>query len=76
MNKLVRGVVTGSIIGAAVGLTMLWRNRKMGMMNTQDMSRQARGTMNMVKNNAMRWTSAVKNGTEALSRRLARRNNI
>ena len=79
MNKLVRGLVTGSLVGAAVGVAMLAMKKKRGMttnMNLRQANRvnqQARGTISVVKDNAMRWSAAVKNGTEAFSRRLARR---
>ncbi len=72
MNKVFRSLVTGSLVGAAVGLVMLV-NRRRGMINTGQVNHRARGTAKMVRDNAMRWTSAMKNGTEAFSRRLARR---
>ena len=77
MNKLVRGVITGSLIGAGVGAAMLMmRNRNRMMLKKrgpQELNERTLGTMRMVKDNAMRWTSAVKSGTEAFSRRLAQR---
>lgn len=77
MHKLIRGVITGSIIGAGVGVTMLVmrnRNQKMTMARgPRELNEGARGTIRMVKDNAMRWTSAVKSGTEAFSQRLAHR---
>lgn len=77
MKRLIRGLVIGSVIGVAVGTVMLMR-RKTGFLKNTDirpdkMNTRARGTVRMVKDNAMRWTSAVKNGTEAFSRRLAHR---
>ncbi|MGE5582798.1 MAG: YtxH domain-containing protein [Bacillota bacterium] len=77
MNRLVRGIVAGSVIGAAVGVVMLMR-RKPGMMKDMRMQPErindrARGTVKMVRDNARRWTSAVKDGTEAFSRKLAHR---
>ncbi len=69
MNKLVRGIVTGTVIGAGVGLAMLiLRSRQHRALN---FSPQARGTLQAVKNNALRWGSAVKSGTQAFSRKLA-----
>lgn len=78
MNKLIRGAITGSLIGAGVGVAMLvMRNRNQKMMmktrGPQDLNERARGTIRMVRDNAMRWTSAVKSGTEAFSRKLAHR---
>lgn len=77
MHKLVRGVITGSLIGAGVGVAMLaMRSRNQMMMKArgpQELNERTRGTMRMVKDNAMRWTSAVKSGTEAFSRKLAHR---
>lgn len=77
MNKLVRGVVTGGLIGAGVGVVMLMmrsRNQMMMKRGPQDLNERTLGTMRMVKDNAMRWTSAVKSGTEAFSRKLTQRN--
>lgn len=74
MNKLVRGVITGSLIGAGVGVAMLMMQRRKGsMVQPEEISGRTRGTLKAVKDNAMRWTSAVKSGTESFSRRLARR---
>ncbi|HEX7715451.1 MAG TPA: hypothetical protein VF531_15645 [Bacillota bacterium] len=79
MNRLIRGAITGSLIGAGIGVTMLWMRRrnqsfmKSAMVQPHEMRGRTRGTLHMVKNNAMRWTSAVKSGTEAFSRRLAHR---
>jgi gas vesicle protein len=77
MNRLVKGIVTGSMIGAAVGVVMLMRKkqgviRNMNMQSDQ-LSGRTRGTVRMVRDNAKRWTSAVKSGTEAFSRKLAHR---
>jgi hypothetical protein len=80
MNKMVRGVITGTVIGAFVGMAMLTRRKKsindignsmktgMGKVN-----RQARGTIRLVHDNAKRLTTAVKTGTETFTRKLARR---
>ncbi len=77
MNKLVRGIITGSVIGATVGVVMLMRKKSgvMKNMNLQadQLSGRTHGTVKMVRDNAKRWTSAVKNGTEAFSRKLAHR---
>lgn len=73
MNRLVRGLITGSLIGAGVGIAMLVMNRRNGNLQSQQIRRQTRSTVGIVKDNAIRLTSAVKNGTEAISRRLARR---
>ncbi len=71
MNKVIRSLVAGSLVGAAVGLVML-AGRRRGMMNARQVN-SAHGAMKMVRDNTMRWTSALKNGTEAFSRRMARR---
>lgn len=71
MNRVFRSLVAGSIVGATVGLVMLV-NRRRGAMNTGQVN-SVRGSVKMVRNNTMRWTSALKNGTEAFSRRLAKR---
>jgi uncharacterized MAPEG superfamily protein len=78
MHKLIRGVITGTLIGAGVGVAMLvMRNRNQKMMamarGPRELNERSRGTIRMVKDNAMRWTSAVKSGTEAFSRKLAQR---
>jgi hypothetical protein len=73
MNKLVRGVITGSLIGAGVGVAMLMMRRNNSMMKPEEISGRTRRTLKAVKDNALRWTSAVKSGTENFSRRLARR---
>ncbi len=77
MNKLVRGIITGSVIGATVGIVMLMRKKTGGMknMNAQvdQLSGRTRETAKMMQDNARRWTSAVKNGTQAFSRKLAHR---
>lgn len=72
MNRVFRSLVAGSLVGAAVGLVML-AGRRRGMVDTGQIDQRARGTARMVRDNAMKWTSAMKNGTEAFSRRLARR---
>ncbi len=77
MNKLVRGIITGSVIGATVGIVMLMRKKTgvMKNMNAQvdQLSGRTRETAKMMQDNARRWTSAVKNGTQAFSRKLAHR---
>ncbi|HOJ78077.1 MAG TPA: hypothetical protein PLZ08_08960 [Bacillota bacterium] len=81
MNKLIRGALTGSLIGAAVGVVMLLRNKtRMRMMsnvrvNPKSFGRKTLGTMDLVKDNAMNWTSNVKNSTRAFARRMSRRVN-
>jgi hypothetical protein len=77
MNRIVRGIITGSVIGATVGVVMLMRRRSgvMKNMNMQadQLSGRTHGTVKMVRDNARRWTTAVKSGTEAFSRKLAHR---
>jgi hypothetical protein len=72
MKRLLRGLITGSVIGAGVGVAMLVMSRRNNANNLQSQEK-ARTPIGVVKNNAIRWTSAVKSGTEAISRRLARR---
>ncbi len=71
MNRILRGLVAGSLVGAAVGLAML-AGRRRGMISAAS-SNNARGSMRMVRDNTIRLTSALKDGTEAFSRRMARR---
>jgi hypothetical protein len=71
MNRLIRVIVAGGVVGAAVGVAMLMR--KPGMMAKMQPQSRTSGTLRMVRNKAIRITSAVKDGTEAFSRGLARR---
>jgi hypothetical protein len=79
MHRVVRGIVAGSLIGAAVGLAMLARQRQgmasgMAMkMKPQRMMKPARGTVRMVKDQTKHWTSVLKEGTGAITQRLAHR---
>ena len=77
MNRFVRGIVAGSLIGATVGVVMLMRRNQSMTRNMKNQSNKisgrARGTVRMVRDSAKRWTSAVKDGTEAFSRKLANR---
>lgn len=81
MNRLIRGVLTGSLIGAAVGVTMLWRKRRdmkflsksRSQMNLRQMNRGTRGTIRMMKDNAVQLSSAVQDGTRAFTRKLSKR---
>ena len=78
MKRVVRGIIAGSLIGAAVGLVMLARKKPgivTGMkVQPKQMTDQTRGTIKMVKDQTKRWTSALKDGTEAITQRLASRN--
>lgn len=84
MNRLVRSLITGSIVGAAVGVSMVVLQKRANHNSSKPMmkgrvpkmtraSEQSRGAVRMVRDNTMRWTSAIKNNTEALSKRLSRR---
>jgi hypothetical protein len=74
LNRIVQGIVASTLIGAAVGTVMLIRQKKqrgtMGFANVP-LTRQNRGAIPMVRNNARRWTSAVRSGTKALTRKLS-----
>jgi hypothetical protein len=75
INQMVRGIVASTVIGAAVGVMMLFRrkNRMSRTMefSTAQMAQKTRGAIPMVRNNAKRWTSAVRSGTKALTRKLS-----
>ncbi|HYH01706.1 MAG TPA: hypothetical protein VEC37_01250 [Bacillota bacterium] len=77
MNRMIRGIITGTVIGAAVGAVMLMRNKRMNRSMMQfspaKLAQKTRETVPMVRDNAMRWTSAVRTGTRALTRKLSRR---
>ncbi len=79
MHRVIRGIVTGSLIGAAVGLVMLARQKRgmaSGMqraMKSQRMMKPARGTVRLVKDQGRHWTSVLKEGTGAIAQRLAHR---
>ena len=88
MKRLARSLITGGIIGAAVGVSLLMMKKGRARESSQpsvgralwsaDRSRQQtqngmRGAAKMVRDNTMRWTSAMKNSTDALSKRLTRR---
>lgn len=72
MTRIFRSLIVGSMVGAAVGLMMM-ANRRRGMMDAGRVNQKARGTMRMVRDNTARLTSALRDGGEAFSRRLARR---
>ncbi|HEY8464867.1 MAG TPA: hypothetical protein VIM29_12820 [Bacillota bacterium] len=77
MDRMIRGVITSTVIGAAIGTLMLMRkkNVKKSMMQFSPIkiAQRTRETVPMVRDNAMRWTSAVRTGTRALTRKLSRR---
>ncbi len=78
MKRVIRGIVTGSLVGAAVGLALLWRKKSAMMisaknMRSNELKRQTRGTVKLVKDNTRKWSSVLKDGKEAISQRLARR---
>lgn len=80
MNKVVRGVVAGGVVGAAVGAMMLLQNNRnrnpwmrMGYRRSRQFGRQAGSTWRMVRDQAMHWTSGVRQNTGLLSRNLIRR---
>lgn len=77
MNRMIRGIITGTVIGTAVGAVMLLRNKRMKRsameFSPTKLAQKTRETVPMVRDNAMRWTSAVRTGTRALTRKLSRR---
>ncbi len=78
MRRMVRNLVTGSIVGAVAGLVMLAaRRQRNNMMQSNYFQNQARGrnqnTMNTMREKAIDLTTAAKDKTAAFSRRLARR---
>jgi hypothetical protein len=74
LNRMIQGIVASTVIGAAVGAVMLLRRKnQMGRtieINSASMAPKNRGVIPMVRN-AKRWTSAVRSGTKALTRKLA-----
>lgn len=74
MNKVIRVLIAGSLVGAAVGLAMLGKKNRnmMSMIRPNRFKKRTRGTYALVKDNTIRFSSAIKDGTEAFSRSLAR----
>jgi len=72
LNRLVRGILAGGLLGlaAAGAMTMVNRRQRLRMMRMRNMS-GTRRTLKMVRNNAFRIGSALKSGTEAFASRLA-----
>jgi len=75
LNRLVRGLLTGGLVGvAAVGaMMMVGRRHQMRMSRMarpQMLRRRARHTIRMVTNNAVRLGSAFKSGTVAFANQL------
>lgn len=78
MNRFVRGILTGSLLGlaAAGGVMMLDRRRRrmmLEMANSRKVRQRARRTYKTVRDNAMRFGMAVKSGTSAFNSRMAQR---
>jgi hypothetical protein len=71
VKRIARGIITGTVVGATVGLLMLFR-RQLGMrFNFGRMTQKAGGAIPMARNSAKRWTSAVRSGTKSLTRKLS-----
>lgn len=76
MNRLLRGLLTGGLVGVAAAGTMMAIGRRRRMMlarmaRPQMMRRRARRTIRMVRDNAVRFGSAFRSGTAAFASRLA-----
>lgn len=75
MNRLVRGLLAGGLVGVAAAGTMIMAGRRhqmrMGRMaHPRMLRRRARHTIRMVTDNAFRLGSAFKSGTVAFANRL------
>lgn len=71
MHRLIRGLIVGSLIGAATGGAMIARNRMMHKtMMSRSLSGRARRTMMMAHKKVWRLGDAVKDGAWAFTRRL------
>lgn len=78
MNKVIRGVITGSIVGTVLGLAMMFRKNNLQMMpvkrqRIRRMNRRAGKALHMVRSQAKDWTSGLKESTETLTKNLLRR---
>ena len=78
MNRLVRGMLAGGLVGvAAAGTFMMVGRRRQRMMarmaRPQMMRRRARHTLRIVRDGAFRLGSAFKSGTDAFASRLSKR---
>lgn len=67
MKRWVRGLIVGSLLGAATGGAMVARGR---MMNNRTMRGRAKRTMSAVRRRAMRVGDAARAGAWAFTRRL------
>jgi len=77
MNKLFRNLITGSLVGVAIGVTMALMNKKQGVRVEEDLSdmveEKTRGMIRMVRDNTKNLAKNVKENSDAFSKRLARR---
>ena len=78
LNKVAQGVITGTLVGAAVGVAMLMRRNGMGLFKMANrrsrmMNKRAGSTFKMVRDRAMHWTSGMKNETSSFTQKLLRR---
>ncbi len=78
MNKLFRNLITGSLIGVAVGVSMALMNKRQGSIRVDEnlsdtVEEKTRGMIRMVRDNTKNFTRNVKENSEAFSKRLARR---
>lgn len=78
MNRLLRGIVAGGLLGLATAgtIAMVGRRRQMRLLRAERMRRErARRTIRMVRDNAIRFGAALKSGTEAFASRWAEKGN-
>ncbi|HEX2954276.1 MAG TPA: hypothetical protein VHR47_09885 [Bacillota bacterium] len=68
MHRLVRGLIVGSLIGAATGGALIARSRMMKQERT--FGGRAKKTMFMVRKRASRFGDAFKDGAWAFARKL------
>lgn len=69
MKRWVRGLIVGSLLGAATGGAMMVRGRMMNRMD-RTMRGRAKRTIGVVRRRAMRVGDAARAGAWAFTRRL------
>lgn len=74
MNRLLRGIIAGGLLGLATAgtMTMVGHRRRMRLLRAERMRRErARRTIRMVRDNTVRFGAALKSGAEAFASRWA-----